>query len=140
MRPAKTFRLEEANAIVPRLHALMERLQRGALRLHDEMRGLAREMGTELATLAPEELVRRRPAARVLVEELDGIVGEIEASGAHLKDVQLGLVDFPAELEGEIVYLCWQFGEPEVAFWHRIDDGFAGRRPLPGPARPRYLQ
>ena len=54
--------------------------------------------------------------------------------------MQLGLIDFPAELDGEIVYLCWQFGEPEVAFWHRIEDGFAGRRPLPGPPRPRYLQ
>ena len=140
MRPEKTFRLAEANAFVPRLHVLMERLQRGALRLHEEMSGLARETGVELATLAPEELLRHRPAARALVEELDGIVAEIEASGAHLKDVQLGLVDFPAELEGEIVYLCWQFGEPEVAFWHRIEDGFAGRRPLPGTARPRYLQ
>jgi len=136
----KTFRLEEANAIVPRLHVLMERLQRGALRLHEELTGLARETGVELASLAPEELMRQRPAARALVEELDGIVAEIEASGAHLKDVQLGLIDFPAELDGEIVYLCWQFGEPEVAFWHRIEDGFAGRRPLPGPPRPRYLQ
>jgi len=139
VRPEKTFHLAEVNAIVPRLHVLMERLQRGALRLHEEMSGLARETGVELATLATEELLRHRPAARALVEELDGIVAEIEASGAHLKDVQLGLVDFPAELDGEIVYLCWQFGEPEVAFWHRIEDGFAGRRPLPA-ARPRYLQ
>ena len=54
--------------------------------------------------------------------------------------MQLGLVDFPAERDGELVYLCWQFGEPEVAFWHGIDDGFAGRQPLPGTARPRYLQ
>ena len=140
VRPEKTFHLAEVNAIVPRLHVLMERLQRGALRLHEEMSGLARETGVELATLATEELLRHRPAARALVEELDGIVAEIEASGAHLKDVQLGLVDFPAELDGEIVYLCWQFGEPEVAFWHRIEDGFAGRRPLPGPPRPRWLQ
>jgi len=140
VRPEKTFHLEEANGIVPRLHVLMERLQRGALRLHEELTGLARETGVELASLAPEELMRQRPAARALMEELDGIVAEIEASGAHLKDVQLGLVDFPAELDGEIVYLCWQFGEPEVAFWHRIEDGFAGRRPLPGPPRPRYLQ
>ncbi len=86
VRPEKTFRLEEANAIVPRLHVLMEQLQRGALRLHEELTGLARETGMELASLAPEELMRQRPAARALVEELDGIVAEIEASGAHLKD------------------------------------------------------
>ena len=140
VRPAKTFRLDEANAIVPRLQLLMERLQRGALRLEEEMRELARATGVEIAALEPAELLRQRPAARVLIEELDGVVHEIEESGAHLKDVQLGLIDFPAERDGEIVYLCWQFGEPEVAFWHRVEDGFAGRQPLPGPTRARVLQ
>ena len=140
MRVEKTFGVDEANAIVPRLQLLMERLQRGALRLHEEMSDLARESGVEVAALSADDLVRQRPAARALVEELDGIVHEIEESGAHLKDVQLGLVDFPAERDGEIIYLCWQFGEPEVAFWHRIEDGFAGRQPLPGRAGPRYLQ
>ncbi len=140
MRPEKTFRLDEANALVPRLQILMERLQRGALRLHDEMSDLARTTGVEVAALTPEELLRQRPAARVLVEELDAVVQEIEASGAHLKDVQLGLVDFPAEMGGDVVYLCWQFGEPEIGFWHRMEDGFAGRKPLPGTSRPRYLQ
>src|SRR2546428_13030351 len=117
----------------------MERLQRGALRLHEEMSGLARETGVELATLATEELLRHRPAARALVEELDGIVAEIEASGAHLKDVQVGLIDFPAELDGEIVYLCWHVGVPEGGFWHWSEDGCAGRRARAGPARPRFL-
>jgi len=140
VKPEKTFRLDEADAILPRLEILVERLQRGALRLHDEMSALARETGIDISALSPEELIRRRPTARALVEELDGIVHEIEESGAHLKDVQLGLVDFPAERDGEIVYLCWQFGEPEVGFWHRIEDGFAGRQPLPGRGRPRYLQ
>jgi hypothetical protein len=140
VRPEKRFHIEEANAIVPRLQVLMERLQRGALRLHEEMRELARQMGIELGALSPEELLRRRPAARLLVEELDAIVHEIEESGAHLKDIQLGLVDFPAERDGELIYLCWQFGEPEVAFWHGVEDGFAGRQPLPGSAPPRYLQ
>lgn len=140
MRPEKLFRVEEANAILPRLQLLMERLQRAALRLHDEMSRLARETGVTLAELSSEELLRRRPEARVLVEELDAVVHEIEGSGAHLKDIRLGLVDFPAERDGEVVYLCWQFGEPEVAFWHRPDDGFAGRQPLPGSTRLRVLQ
>src|SRR4029077_1931580 len=81
VKPEKTFRLEEADAILPRLQILVERLQRGALRLHDEMSELARESGVAVADLAPEELVRRRPTARALVEELDGIVHEIEESG-----------------------------------------------------------
>ena len=140
MRPKKTFLLDEANAIVPRFHLLMEKLQRGALRLNGEIEVLAREVGVEPSSLTPDDLLRNRPAARALIEELDAIVQEIEDSGAHLKDVQLGLVDFPAERDGEIVYLCWQFGEPEVAFWHRMEDGFSGRQPLPGSTPPRYLQ
>jgi hypothetical protein len=140
VRPKKTFLLDEANAIVPRFQLLMEKLQRGALRLNGEIEVLAREAGVEPSALTPDDLLRNRPAARVLIEELDAIVQEIEDSGAHLKDVQLGLVDFPAERDGEIVCLCWQFGEPEVAFWHRMEDGFSGRQPLPGSTPPRYLQ
>ena len=129
----KLFRLADANAIVPRL-------QRGALNLHEEMRALASETGVDVADVSTEDLLRARPAARLMVEELEAVVGEIEETGAVLKDVQLGLIDFPAEREGEVVYLCWQFGEPEVAFWHRVDEGFAGRQPLPGSTPPRYLQ
>jgi hypothetical protein len=140
VKPEKLFRLDEANAIVPRLGLLMERLQRSALRLHDEMTRLAQETGVATADLTPEDLLRQRPAARRLVEEIDALVHQIEESGVHLKDIQLGLVDFPTEREGEVVYLCWQFGEPEVAYWHRVDDGFAGRQPLPGSSGPRFLQ
>jgi hypothetical protein len=140
VRPKKTFLLDEANAILPRFQLLMEKLQRGALRLNGEIEVLASEVGVEPSALTPDDLLRNRPAARALIEELDAIVQEIEDSGAHLKDVQLGLVDFPSEREGEIVYLCWQFGEPEVAFWHRMEEGFSGRQPLPGSTPPRYLQ
>ncbi len=140
MRPEKLFRLEEANAFVPRLESLVARLQRGALHLQEEMTRLASETGVAVIDLTAEDLVRQRPTARALIEELDGIVREIEASGADLKDVKLGLVDFPAERDGEIIYLCWQSGEPEVAFWHGTEEGFAGRRPLPGTARTPYLQ
>jgi hypothetical protein len=140
MRPEKVFTLAEANEAVPRLQILMERLQRSALRLHEELRDLAAESETDLTELSTEELLRQRPAARGLAEEIESIVDEIQASGAVLKDIQLGLIDFPSERDGEVVYLCWQFGEPEVAFWHRLEDGFSGRQPLPGSTGPRYLQ
>jgi hypothetical protein len=140
MNAEKRFRLEEANAIVPRFQLLMERLQRAALALHEQMLALAESLSIPIADLTTEELLRRRPAARALVTELEEIVHTIEESGAVLKDVQLGLVDFPAERDGETIYLCWQFGELEIGYWHRPDEGFAGRQPLPGPARPRYLQ
>ena len=64
------------------------------------------------------------------------IASEIEAMGCFLKDVDQGLVDFPFLLSGEeedqVVFLCWQFGEPRIFAWHAIDAGFGERRPLPG--------
>jgi hypothetical protein len=47
-----------------------------------------------------------------------------------VKDVQLGLLDFPSEREGRVVFLCWRYGEPEVAHWHEVDTGYAARKPL----------
>jgi len=140
VKPSKLFSIAEANGLVPRLELLVSRLQQGALRLEEEMQALAQTSGSAPEQVSTDELLRRRPSARALVEELDGIVRDIEEIGAHLKDIRQGLVDFPAEMRGEIVYLCWQSGEPEVGFWHRPDDGFAGRQPLPGAARQPSLQ
>ena len=55
----------------------------------------------------------------------------LERLGVLVKDLDRGLVDFPALRDGEEVLLCWQVGEDEVAFWHGVDEGFAGRKPLP---------
>lgn len=132
--------MQEANALVPRISMLIGRLQQVALRLGRDMRDLASADGLEIDTLTTADLLRRRPEAGGLIEELDEIVREIGETGAELKDIQLGLVDFPAEQGGERVLLCWQFGEPEIAFWHRPSEGFAGRQPLVGGARPPQLQ
>ncbi len=140
MRPGKLFTVEAANALVPRLSYLVGRLQEGARQLEAERADLARAEGVDPDTLSTAALLRRRPQARRLVEELDALVHAIEEAGAQLKDVQLGLVDFPAERDGQLVLLCWQLGEPEVAFWHGLADGFAGRRPLPHGARLPSLQ
>lgn len=132
--------MEEANAHVPRLAMLVERLQRSALQLEAERRRVAAACGLAPEAVSSEELVRRRPLARLLIEELGAVVDEIERSGAQLKDIELGLVDFPAEVQGEPALLCWQFGESEVAYWHREGEGFAGRRPLAGAPVSRLLQ
>jgi hypothetical protein len=57
-------------------------------------------------------------------------VERIQGTGVLVKDLNRGLLDFPAERDGRIVFLCWQYGEPTVAYWHDIDAGFVGRRPL----------
>ena len=58
-------------------------------------------------------------------------IDEIVAHGAEVKDIDEGLIDFPALRHGETVLLCWQLGEDEIRYWHRIEDGFAGRQELP---------
>ena len=131
VRP-RFFTVEQANAHVPRLGLLLERVQRTALVLRAERESLAAALGVDPSAVSVERLLAARPALRRTVEALDAAIEEIQAIGVELKDVELGLVDFPAEREGELVYLCWQFGEDRVRFWHRRSEGFAGRRPLPG--------
>jgi hypothetical protein len=72
-----------------------------------------------------------------LRNERDKLVGSIrvalegiEATGCLVKDLDTGLLDFPAQIDGEDVYLCWRLGEDRIRFWHRRDEGFAGRKPL----------
>jgi hypothetical protein len=81
--------------------------------------------------LSPGEV---RDAAAVVEREVAAIaesVAALNAAGVHVKDVEEGLVDFPARHRDRDVLLCWKVGEPEVAFWHGADEGFAGRKPLP---------
>ena len=63
-------------------------------------------------------------------EKLDTLVHQIQDLGVLIKDINLGLLDFPALREGREVYLCWQYGEGEIAFWHEVEAGFAGRQPI----------
>jgi len=131
------FEVDEVNALIPRLDALIARL-------HDSARALQAERdAAQAATGEPPsmaELLRARPDARRLVEAMEATATEVAGLGGQLKDLTLGLVDFPAEWHGERVLLCWQYGEPEVAFWHRDGEGFAGRKPLPGRRQGPQLQ
>jgi hypothetical protein len=67
--------------------------------------------------------------ARLVSEVKDG-VDQIQSYGCICKGAEQGLVDFPCLLGAEVVFLCWQQGEPTISYWHRIEEGFAGRRPL----------
>jgi hypothetical protein len=63
-------------------------------------------------------------------EKLDALVHRILETGVLIKDVNIGLLDFSALKDGREVYLCWQHGEGEIAFWHEVDAGYAGRQPI----------
>lgn len=63
-------------------------------------------------------------------ERLDALVHSILETGAQIKDINIGLLDFSALKDGREVYLCWQYGEGEIAYWHEVDAGYAGRQPI----------
>jgi len=63
-------------------------------------------------------------------DHLDELIHKIQDAGALIKDINIGLLDFPAMRNGREVYLCWKYGEEDIAFWHEIEDGFAGRQPI----------
>ena len=77
----------------------------------------------------PASLPRLREI-QALRDEAESLIKAIVNLGVALKDIEQGLVDFPAERDGRIVFLCWKQGEDEIRFWHELDTGFAGRKPL----------
>ena len=125
------FSIDEVNALIPKLELIMGRLQQQSAELRRGIEALAAETGKPVGDLNSGEIVELRPALRPLIEDLERLVGEIEDCGGQFKGLDLGLVDFPAEVNGEIALLCWQFGEKEVSYWHALEGGFAGRQPLP---------
>jgi len=135
--PGPVFDVEEVNALIPRLDALIARLHESARALQLEREAVQAATG-EAPSMA--ELLRARPAARRLAEAMEAAATEIAGLGGQLKDLTLGLVDFPGQWDGAPVLLCWQYGEPEVAFWHHDDEGFARRKPLPGRRQGPHLQ
>ncbi|MGH7789130.1 MAG: DUF2203 domain-containing protein [Candidatus Binatia bacterium] len=142
MEPTKPrlFALEEANALIPKLELIMERMQRRGIELRQAIETMARETDAPMANIEVNELLERRPELQALVEDLENLIHEIEACGGQFKGLELGLVDFPGEIEGQIVLLCWQYGEKEISHWHGLDTGFDSRQPLPSAARRSYLQ
>ncbi len=128
----RLFTREEAEALLPEIIPLLRDLQRKWAELVDattaEVVLRQRMAGNGHALLGElEALMQRVAAARMAAAE---VISRVGAFGCELKDPVIGLLDFPAERFGRVVYLCWQLGEPRIAWWHDIDSGYAGRQPL----------
>jgi len=123
---AHTFTLEEANAVVEVIRPLITQLMQ------------VRQVIMEKQPAAWPILEKAagngggRVASEIAFEfnQLDALVRKIQATGAELKDINTGLVDFRALREGREIYLCWKYGEDSIHFWHELDGGFAGRQPV----------
>jgi hypothetical protein len=76
------------------------------------------------------ELEREREAVTVVVRRMEQAVRQIDRWGITLRDIGTGLVDFPALANGRPIWLCWKLGEDDIAYWHELDAGIAGRKPL----------
>jgi len=134
MADARRFTIDEANALIPRLEMLMADAQRAALTLRSAMQESDEVDASDARTT--KDVLRVRPDLADEVHRLEWAVAEIEALGCQFKGLDLGLVDFPAQVDGTTVLLCWQYGEKQIAFWHRTDEGFANRRALGTVERP----
>jgi hypothetical protein len=119
------YTLEEASALLPWVRTRIERLRAARLRMGE---GEARD-----ALVAALHGNGGGDAGRIVSEaflELRETMLELRDRQIVLRDLERGLVDFPSLRDEREVYLCWEEGEPEIAFWHEPDAGFAGRRPL----------
>lgn len=126
----KLFTVDEANALIGELRPLVERIKIHLDALKEKSEVMIRE--ERLTPSSPELMksLQQNAAIASLIQEVKCMVEEINAYGCICKGIEEGLVDFPCLLGGEIVYLCWRLGEESVTYWHRIEDGFAGRKPL----------
>jgi hypothetical protein len=120
------FTLQEANETLDLIRPLMEEVQRIRKRIvqsqPEAWPAIQKSAGNggnrALSNLVPD------------FEKFDALIHRIQATDVLIKDINLGLLDFPALKDGREVYLCWQYGEGEIAFWHEIEAGFAGRQPI----------
>jgi hypothetical protein len=126
----KTFTVDQANRTLP----LVSRIVQDIVDHYARWRDLVREFELLTAASSAEDPDPRAEAVQRelqdLAREIDVFVAELRAVGVEFKGYDVGLVDFPSEIHGRRVYLCWRLGEPAVEHWHEVDAGFAGRQPL----------
>jgi hypothetical protein len=127
----KLFSPERANALIPVVSPLIEELwakRRALAILMLECDPALRAAGGRRDNLATRRGEARRQTE--LKAEIVRVIGRIESHGCIVKDLDLGLLDFPALREGRPVFLCWKPGEPEIAYWHGTDETFVDRQGL----------
>ncbi len=129
---ARYFTLREAEGMIPALREYLEtavvaKEQIG--RIDGEMRELsARISMTGGMEVNPDDIARQKLERVSLARSVAAAVEEIQSSGCLVKDLDIGLLDFPALVDGVEVYLCWRLGETKIEWWHSTQEGYSGRR------------
>jgi hypothetical protein len=130
----RTFTLEEAQMLLSTLESL--------LRASIDGKKLIESVDMELQELAHRvflqgglqvnvvHMARRKAERETAIQRVKDALAEIDAAGVQVKDLDIGLLDFPCEVDGRIVLLCWKLGESRITHWHSVSEGFAGRKPI----------
>jgi hypothetical protein len=129
----KFFTVSEANKALPLVRAIVQDITDLARELrerHERLLRLKPDDRSRLSDAHDEELQQVRAELERGQEKMEEYVRELAQLGVELKDYFTGLLDFPSLMNGREVYLCWRLGEPEVAHWHELEAGFAGRQKL----------
>ncbi len=132
MPDPRRYTVNEANKMLPELTRLLVRMQAQA-RQHGMVQGRIEDVtktvkGNGYHNPIEDPMVMQ--VSQALTEAIREDLDQLAEWEIELKDLSTGLVDFPAMREGRIVYLCWRLGELQVAYWHDLETGFAGRQPL----------
>lgn len=128
----KIFTVDEANRMLPLVARIADDIVATYADVNKALQAYeAEKTRAEADESRLPELRRRDEEVASILDRFQGLIEEVEALGGTVKDYERGLIDFYGEVDGEIVYLCWQRGEDHIRFWHALDEGFGRRRPLP---------
>ncbi len=123
---AAYFSLDEANAMLRVIKPLIAEI----LSIRQKILDHRPEVWPVIERAAGNGGSRAASKLAMEFERLDALVHEIQDNGVIVKDVNIGLLDFPSLMNGREVYLCWKYDEREIGFWHEVESGYAGRQPI----------
>jgi hypothetical protein len=131
----RTFSLHEAQAMLPVLESLLRSSIESKQKIEEietELQRVQERIFLDGGTLLNVKRWARRGAERnKALRKAKDAIAEINAIGVQVKDLDMGLLDFPCKVEsGEIVLLCWKLGETAITHWHSLEEGYAGRKPI----------
>ena len=130
----RTFTLQEAQNLLPVLESLLRAAMDGKKLIEavdNELQDLAhRVMMSGGLLVNVVQMARRKAEREKAIHRVKDTLAEINAIGVQVKDIDIGLLDFPCKVEGRVVLLCWKLGEQGITHWHTSSEGFAGRKPV----------
>ena len=130
----KFFTLLEAEGLLPKVQRLLVGIRQQKERYQQadsELAAISQRISVTGGMVPPREyILQLRSEKDASARALKDAVEQIQSIGCQLKDVETGLVDFPTLYRDREVYLCWKLGESSIGFWHHIEDGYRGRKPI----------